>query len=229
MKNLTEFKEHILSCYPQEACGVVIDGSFLPLENVHPSPADNFLISERDTFALLGKTYSVVHSHTMESFSDDPRTPSHEDTISQNNSKVPWGIVHCDGENVSEVLWFGLPSIFPLLGRSYIANVYDCFTLARDYFYNVREIDLGTHPRPVDWQEWNPNYIADTYLSQGFSDITYPMEGDVLLFAIGSRQINHIGIFLGGDTFIHHLHKRKSCEDSVSKWRQQLIKIVRLG
>ena len=54
---------------------------------------------------------------------------------SQEATNKAFGIVHCDGTNVSDILWFGCDTPIPeLLSRSYVSNVTDCYTLARDYY-----------------------------------------------------------------------------------------------
>jgi proteasome lid subunit RPN8/RPN11 len=231
MKNYAAFRDHIVTCYPQEGCGVILNELFYPIDNIHPEPSNNFMFSEKDCLELLDKEYTIIHSHTMERFDCDPRTPSLEDMICRNNTQVPHGIVHCDGENISEILYFGTINTEELLGRSYISNVFDCFTIARDFLYNEANIDIGLHPRPPEWEEWNPYYILHTYKDIGFIDVeetdSYQV-GDILLFAISSNKVNHIGIYLEENKFIHHLYNRKSCEDSISKWSKHLIKTIRL-
>jgi proteasome lid subunit RPN8/RPN11 len=229
MKNIEEFKTYVLSKYPEEACGVIVEEVFYAKENIHPSPLDNFMFSQEDTVNLLDIDYSIIHSHTANSFKVDPRTPSFEDMVGRENTQVPWGIVHCDGESVTDILYFGQVNTEKLVGRDYISNVFDCFTLARDFFYKEFSIDIGLHPRPSDWEEWNPHYISHNYSKTGFTEQTGELEfGDILLFSISSRQINHIGIYLEPDKFIHHLHSRKSSEDSISRWSKHLVKTIRL-
>jgi proteasome lid subunit RPN8/RPN11 len=229
MNNLEEFKQYVLKCYPQEAVGIIVHNHFIPMENIHNDPCNYFELSSLDCFRIaeLTEEYSIVHSHTMETFIDDPRTPSFEDMQGQNNSTVPWGIVHCDGTVVTDILWFGTPRTEVVLGKNYVSNVDDCFTLARDFYYTNFNVDVGVHPRPADWEEWNQHYILQNYAKLGFTEVKKAEFGDILLFTIASRTVNHIGIFLQEDTFIHHLHGRKSCEDSVSKWNRQLTKIIR--
>lgn len=226
------FKEHVLDCYPQEACGILVEGVFTALENCHSDPVNFFSLSQKDSFlvASCDKDVILLHSHTTETFTEDPRTPSLEDMMGQKMSSCEWGIVHCDGENVSEVLYFGSPSKQQLLQRDYIHNVTDCFTLARDFYYQEYGEDLGSHPRPSDWQTWNCGYIEQTYSSLGFSVVPLGVKrerGDVVLLALGSVQANHIGVVTGEDSFIHHLHKRKSCTDRLSKWDRQIVKTLR--
>lgn len=226
--NIDKFREHVLGCYPQEAVGYVVEGIYFPLENVHPDPVDNFLVSESDSFTLLELDYTLAHSHCMASFKEDPRTPSLSDMQGQKDTAVLWGIVHCDGENVSEILYFGKPTLVPLLGRSYIRNVYDCFTLSRDY-YAQKRILTNECPRPPNWEEWNPYFLLQELEKTPFEEIPKEnvVEGDLLVFRIAAPQPNHFGIALGGDKFMHHLANRVSCVDSISKWHNQYIKALR--
>jgi cell wall-associated NlpC family hydrolase len=136
--------------------------------------------------------------------------------------------VHTDGKEVSDILWFGKPSTIAYEGRPYISNVYDCFTLARDFLFKEFNYDVGLHPRPADWANWNPHYISKTWASLDFTPVEDKLQyGDILFFAIASKTINHIGIYLGEDKFIHHLYERLSHLDYLPKWHKQFIKAIR--
>jgi len=169
----------------------------------------------------------------MTSFHFDPRTPSHSDMKTQQLLDVEFGIVHCDGENVTDILWFGDNNKLPeLIGRKYVNNVTDCYTIARDYYWMKYNLDLGSHPRPADWYEWDSSYIKPHFLSYGFeplinSDET-PIAGDILLFCISTHHINHIGVVIEDDKFLHHLNDRISGYDSIKKWYRQLSMVLRL-
>jgi proteasome lid subunit RPN8/RPN11 len=231
IKNYNDFKEHIISCYPQEGCGFVVDGMFIPVENIAEDPSNLFQIDLEESKKYEGTDYAVIHSHTMLKWdiTFDPRTPSYEDMLSQEATDVPFGIVHCDGENITDILWFGVDEIPPLINRDYISNVQDCFALARDYYRLNYNITFGTQPRPADWQEWNPYTILQRYQDLGFYEIKIDdiLPGDALLYSIASRTPNHIGIVTSKETFLHHLHNRKSCEDSIAKWKRQFSKALR--
>jgi len=230
MKNYEEFKQYILSCYPFEACGVIVDDIFIPIENTNEDKLNNFSFPAKEAQKYYNTNFIVIHSHTAKSFTIDPRSPSHEDMIGQYNTNVPWGIVHCDGENVSDILWLENPTIEKpmLLDREYIPNVYDCFTLARDYYLLEYGIDFGIHPRPVDWESWNPHYILHTYTKVGFIDIKQEnmQVGDVIIFRIGSLYANHIGIYIGEGKFIHHLYQRTSSKDTIKRWQKSIVKVL---
>jgi proteasome lid subunit RPN8/RPN11 len=221
--NLEELKQHALDCYPQEMCGVIVNNWFIPVENVASDPANCFQFSQENALKFA-TAQAIIHSHTMDKFKEDARIPSREDMISAEASGIPFGIVHCTQGYVSDILWFNETEIMPLLGRKYITNVLDCFTLARDYYRIHNNVDFGLHPRPQDWQEWDAMYIETHYLECGFKvkqTKTYD-PGDILLLAIGSPLINHIGVAINPTTFIHHLHNKVSCEDKIDKWKRQI-------
>ena len=237
--NHTEFEKHILDCYPQEACGVLYQNKFTVVENIHPNPLNNFLFPEHVTESLLGKEdYRILHSHTFLQGNYDLRIPSKDDMINQQNGNVEWGIVHCDGENVSEPLWFGFPSKEELLMRPYVPKIFDCFTLARDYYQQERGLTFPDIPRDVDWESENPNLMKDKCKEFGFTEISIGKEikvHDLLLFNINSSYANHVGIYVdkGFDMeypekdFIHHLLERKSCLDNLERWKRNLIGVLR--
>lgn len=228
---LEKLKAHAIECYPQECCGIIIHDSYISCVNKHSDPVNNFLFSENISKKLAKEKadYIIIHSHTQETFTEDPRIPSLEDMKGQENTDVKWGIIHCDGENITDILYFGKPLLTKLEGRIYISNVLDCFTICRDFYYQKMSITLGSNPRPINWQDWNPHYIENTYTEMGFKEIEegeYKI-GDVLLFSLGFPTTNHLGIYTGNNTFIHHLQGRKSSTDKLSKWDRQLRKVLR--
>ena len=230
MINNKEFKEYIIECYPREACGYVVNDIFYPVDNISDNPTDTFEISIGDISKFIDDDYKIIHSHTMMSFTSDPRTPSHQDMKSQQQCDVEFGIVHCDGESVTDILWFGGNDRPPLIGRTYIANVTDCFTLFRDYYKINLDIDFPSHPRPAEWQEWDPNYISNNKALQLFKEVEQYEDiqpGDAILFRIGSGSINHIGVATSNTEFIHHLINRLSDVDDINKWRRQIVKVLR--
>ena len=227
MRNIEIFKQYVLEQYPKEACGYVEDEVFYAVENVASDPVNFFLFPEEISFTIADKDVTIIHSHTMETWENDPRTPSLEDMIAQKNTGHTFGIVHTDGTIVSDILYFGPPQETSLIGRKYLHNVNDCFTIARDFYWQFFNIDIGINPRKADWEEWNPNYILQNYIGMGFSEVSELQFGDALLFCISSTIPNHIGIYLDNDRFVHHLYRRTSEEDSLQKWKRQLVKILR--
>ena len=61
------------------------------------------------------------------------------------------------------------------------------------------------------------------------SGITSLRKGDGLLFSIlGSRNLNHVGVYVGSGYFIHHLYNGMSkCESLDARWFNRISLVVR--
>jgi len=227
--NLKELEKHVLDEYPKEACGIVVEDKFIPLFNSHPNPVDNFLIGNEIYFQYKEILQGIIHSHCSDSITKDIRSPSLHDMQSAEDTAVPWGIIGCDGENVTELVWFNsLTEIQPLLGRVYLSGIYDCFTLLRDFYVLNFNYDIGICPREINWQVNSPSLLQLTlpdYIKGRF--VKMPNEGDTLAFCIGSAYVNHLGVYLGKGKFLHHLHNSKSRVDELSRWKAHLTSIFR--
>ena len=224
MKNIQEFQDHVISEYPREAVGLVIEDTFIPLPNISSNPFDSFLVEKGTYLTYEGTIEAVIHSHTcVGTVHEDPRTPSKADMMLAQGTGVPQGIAHCEGRNVSDILYFNTKAPAELLGRYYISGVYDCHTIVRDYFIIEHNFSMNLMPRGSDWVEADPLFLVNNLESQGFERVIKGQEqvGDVLVFAYGTRYYSHLGIYLGNDTFIHHLQKRPSCEDRLSAYSRQ--------
>lgn len=222
--NIDELRTHMLDCYPAEGCGVVINDVFIPLPNIASNPFDSFLI-EADTYLLYEKDIQVIiHSHTYQADGSDPRTPSKADITLAENTRKPQGIIHVSEDDFSDILFFNLDKPLPLLGREYIAGAYDCHTLIVDYF-KLKGYKMSLMPRSSTWVEDEPTLLIENLDNQGFERVAKGTEqpDDVLIFAYGTPYPSHLGVYIAKDTFIHHLRKRPSCEDRLSKYYKQHI------
>jgi proteasome lid subunit RPN8/RPN11 len=229
--NLEEFKNHVLECYPAEAVGFVIEGSFVPLANIASSPFESFLVEAGTFITYEGTIDCILHSHThSEACKDDPRTPSEPDMSLAKSTGLPQGICHTDGENVSDILYFNLKEPDPLLGRRYISGVYDCHSIVRDYYIMHYNYVMDIMPRDCNWVEDNPTYLVDNLELQGLVKVAKQelRVGDVLIFAYGTRYASHLGVYIGEGKYIHHLKNIPSCEDRLDKYPRQHLATYRL-
>jgi hypothetical protein len=215
--------EHFNSCYPYEAAGYYKDGIFHPLDNISDGDRRNevavdpsFLLDDPDVF---------VHSHTtgwrqLEA-GEDPRSPSYFDLKGQIETDIEWAVCTTDGENCSELLYWGNPNHRPELeGRDFIFNIQDCLSLAQDWFYKEHKLVLPNQPRHPFWHEDGANHIEDLYHLWGFEDIELSQmkKGDVLLYAIKYPMARHIGVYLGNNQVLSHWHDRLSAVEPFGKW-----------
>lgn len=117
-----------------------------------------------------------------------------------------------------------------LLGLNYNPGKDDCYGLARRLYSAVYGIELANYARPVGFDHAGLNLIVDNFHREGFQDCQTPEleAGDGLLFGVGSDKINHIGVYVGNQQFIHHRFDRQSCLDPLDlRWKRRLLGRVR--
>lgn len=229
--NIQQMNEYFITVWPEEGCGFLVDGMFLPMPNIAENPQTDFKISGIEF--VKHNVQAVIHSHVVsKDFPKDEfgrtydfRTPSMNDMKCQIDTNVPWAIVATDGENVNEPIWFGKNQPDDLYGRPFIHNVYDCYEAIRDWYKLNSKVRMSSYPRPLFWAEYDQNLYENNYKREGFVKVEKGSEeyGDMVYFKIRTNYVNHAGIYLGHDTFYHHLYGRLSGDDRLSKWYKQFV------
>ncbi len=244
-------KKHARQVYPEESCGFIIGGKYLPITNAAADPslhvADDpacpcrlcrFRIPDAIYLEHEKNLEMVIHSHP-----DRPAAPTRLDMQSQASMGVAWGIISLDGERISEPLvWGGMTPIKPILGREFVHGVSDCYSLVRDTFFLGKEelalqgidwpfpsITLPEVPRDDSWWTLDFDLYATETFKNGFVEI--PREqvqpGDGFLACIRSTKMNHAGLLLSNDLILHHLPQRLSRREPAGLWARQAVKWVR--
>lgn len=215
--------EHARSCYPQEACGLVVifkgREKYVPARNVSHTPRSSFVISAEDYAAAadMGEVVAIFHSHP-----DESAHPSGSDVRACRASGMPWHIV-----SLPDGAWIECspdqPEWRPLIGRVFKHGSDDCYSLIRDWYAQERGVKLLDFDRPDDWWERGMNLYLDGFPKAGFVvSREQPAIGDVLLMQIESPVPNHAAIYLGDDLILHHLHGRLSSRDVYSGYYRQV-------
>lgn len=214
-------REHALAAYPDEACGLVVAGAYVPLENIAADPRTAFEIAPVEM--LREGIQAVVHSHP-----DEPDQPSVTDMEQQLASGLVWGLVATNGQDATQPWWWGpgIP-VPPLIGRDFRHGPSgsdgkgDCYALIKDWYLLERGVELPEFPRGWDWwhQDGQDLYRAG-FASAGFRAIAPEVlrRGDVILAQIQAQVTNHGGIYLGDGLVLHHLTNRLSREEPMARW-----------
>ncbi|MDG5496978.1 MULTISPECIES: Mov34/MPN/PAD-1 family protein [Azospirillaceae] len=223
---IDRFNAHVLACYPQEACGIITGGSFVPVPNIHPEPEDQFAMAPADQLRH-GPVEAVVHSHIA---GRHHPVPSAQDMRQQMASAVPWGLVSTDGEQVSSLLWWGDFRLDePLIGAEFIHGVQDCYSAIRKWYWQERRIRLPDFPRDHEWWADGGNLYETGFPQAGFVEV--PLQdlahGDVVLGQVRAPCLNHGGIYLEGGLIFHHLQERLSRRESIYPWMRYVKKALR--
>lgn len=233
---------HARAVFPEESAGVVIAGVYHALPNRAADPAQahregdpecgcrlcSFEIDARD-YVHLGEPEIVVHSHPH-----GPLFPSVADQIGQRDSFRPWALIALDETQVAPALVWGdevLPA--PLIGRTFLHYVADCYTLIRDVYRLGREgcalqgidwplaaIDLPNYVRGDAWWKTGGSFYDVEPFKIGFREVQGDdvQPGDIFLRRIKSNVLNHGGVLLNGGMILHHLPGRLSRREPAHLW-----------
>ena len=224
-------KEHALSVFPQESCGIVVDDKYIPCENIAENPLLDFRIDDKITLPFIanGTLQKVIHSHPVKQILAKS-SPSSSDMRGQISSNVPWGIIDTDGEVVNDpYFWGDFKLDEELYGVEFHHGVQDCYTAVRKWYWQMLNIKLADIPRDDEWWVNGEDLYTENFDKWGFikispSDIKH---GDVMLGKVLSARLNHAGVFVEGGLVYHHLPGRLSRREPASNWINRADLILR--
>jgi proteasome lid subunit RPN8/RPN11 len=199
----TQILNHAKQCGEAECCGFVIDNkSYLPCNNISPTPTETFEISSDDWIKAeqKGEITAIVHSHP-----DGLPILSEADQFYQQQTGLDWWLV-CDNK-IHKFRY-----IKPLLGREFKHGEIDCLTLVRDA-YMLTGINLPNYERQDDWWHNGQNLYLELLPKNEFEQVKDIQEGDVILVCLGSTTPNHAAIYIGNQFILHHCPNRLSKRD----------------
>ncbi|WP_273860752.1 NlpC/P60 family protein [Photobacterium sp. GSS17] len=117
-------------------------------------------------------------------------------------------------------------------GKPYVSGSHDCYGSFRDLFLAATGEILPDFARPEGWWDHpDLNLIEDYFSLAGFEDTGFTVNGarpmHVLLFAVASSKINHIGLYLGNGQFFHHQYQRLSIIEPLDgSWKSRCVKVL---
>jgi proteasome lid subunit RPN8/RPN11 len=215
---LADFQAHACEVWPEECCGLLIDAKYVRCSNSADDPRTDFYINPTELLGhrATGDIQAVLHSHpfdpTRPPSKDLVEWPSEQDMRSWIADTIPWGIVSCNGQGCSAILWLDDGNRPPLLDRYFVHGVTDCYSLIRDYYFLELGINLKNYARGWSWWESGKDHYSENFADAGFTLIKRSelKVGDVILYKIRSPVVNHGAVVVGPDTIIHHFTNHKS-------------------
>lgn len=232
-------KQHARETYPEESCGLIVDGAYVPVPNIAADPSTH--VTEGDctcrlcAFAMHPSTMVTYPNatHVLHSHPDGQYWPSAADMRGQMASGLAWGVIALDIDRISDpVLWGNVP-IPPIIGRTFLSGVTDCFSLMRDTFrlgkdklaeqgidWPLDPVEIADQPRDDAWWEMGQNLYLDHFSERGFRQVKFEeaRPADVFLCMIRSDRYNHGGLLLRNNLILHHLPGRLSRREPAGIW-----------
>jgi len=222
-------KKYSFDMLPKEACGLIaiIGGKeeFYPCKNIADSTMEFFAI-DPDDYAKCedtGEIIGVFHSHP-----NSVSSPSEADILSCNYLKLSWHIYSPQYDSWSKIE----PEENvqnPLIGRKFVWGVQDCWALIKDWYDSNKNIKLKEWQRPKSLKEFEKNPLFEICAEKtGFKEITDGtlLVGDVLLMEGMYKRLNHVALYIGDNTILHHSIGKLSCRELYDLEYQQLTKKI---
>jgi proteasome lid subunit RPN8/RPN11 len=202
--------DHAAQSQPLEACGVIADDRYFPLQNT-ATDHDTFVMDMKGYVAIARqhKVEAIVHSHVYQR----PR-PSDADRAMCEKTALPWLIVSWPLGAFEVIEPSGWRA--PLVGRAWGWGSHDCFGLVRDGFHEYTGILLPEFDREWMWWKNGGDIIATQFEQAGMIRLapdTPPQHCDVLGMKIRSPVVNHLGLFLAPDILLHQMMGRMSVRE----------------
>lgn len=218
--------QHAKEVFPQESCGIISKGVYHPMENKAADPLENFEIDPALYLDFVNGegVEAVMHSHP-----NGPDCPTKNDMEGQEACAVPWGIIpFVMGQPRRPFFWGDQLPIAPLLERSFRMGVFDCYSLARDWYRLNWGLVLPVWPRDPDWWTKGESVIADGLEAMGFVRVEEPLQvGDGFVGKIAGDLDHHCAVYVGDGLILHHLPNRLSMREPLNNWKRRLPKIYR--
>ena len=200
---------------PKESCGLlaIIKGkeTYWPCENLSESP-DEFFVIDPDNWADCedeGELIAIIHSHPYGS-----ALPSEADKASCEHLGLPFYIYSVEQKNWIDFEPSGYTS--GLYGRTWIWGKHDCWSLITDYFLNKKQINLKFWERPKSIKTFCENpYFEKVLTGSGFKEVSKDniINDDVLLMQGPDEKLNHVALYIGDQTILHHNIRQLSCRE----------------
>lgn len=215
----------------EEPCGLLylINGrpAFSQLKNGSETPNTHFVFkaSQYAAYQLQTEIVAIVHGHK------DNCIASKYDLQAMNRANIPYIIFNC---TTWEYRIYFPESRPPIAGRKYNFGKEDCFSAARNWYFEHGILYKERNDNWTDENFWkNGNDYIGEFINQfSFTEVTDQSlkYGDLLIFSVGTDIYNHLGVYEENDMFFHHAYNRISCSENLYEnqvWARSLVKVYR--
>lgn len=116
----------------------------------------------------------------------------------------------------------------PILSSFYALGTFDCLTVIREILNRAYGITIPNYARPKNFHMPELNLMMriaqeDFFIERESLDIKDLQAGDILCFTYQSETVNHVGIYVGNNVFVHQMLDSKPREDNMSlNWFRRL-------
>ena len=124
-----------------------------------------------------------------------------------------------------------------LLGLPYDEGDADCYGLGRRFYLSLYQIEIPNYARSSAFFGSHVDLFKSFLQETDFESVDCSLDklqfGDGLLLAVPHRttpigMVNHLAVFVGNGTFLHHPFGRPSCEDYMTpQWKRRVVNVVR--
>lgn len=226
--------------YPNECCGILVSGTYIECLNTHPDPKNHFRIDPVEIKPYQGKIDAIVHSHP-----DATARLSPADKVFMEFFELPYVIIALPSKEIGVYAPCGYKA--PLVGRSFIHGVLDCYGLVCDFYSRELGIDLIPFQREDNWwADPNSESLYEKHAEEaGFVKVEGDLQyGDMIVCKVEPSFFpNHALIFLGekgsleseeavpcigANLVLHHLYGRKSVREIYGDyWKTKTMFVLR--
>ncbi|URG13842.1 hypothetical protein [Acinetobacter phage vB_AbaS_TCUP2199] len=120
-----------------------------------------------------------------------------------------------------------------LLNLPYIQGESDCYSVVRTVLNRACGVLLPNYARPRDFYDPRLDLFAKIYSEDYWQhlpcvDVKDMQAGDVLSMTVHASTINHVGIYLGNQLFLHQLVDREPREEALTPaWLRRIQMVSR--
>lgn len=223
---LERMQKDALERFPFEACGVIVDGYYVPCENLSKRPhvEAKFGLDYQELY-LSRRVQAVFHSHTSLHWN----APSRRDMAFQIATAIPHVIITTDGETcLPAAIWGDQVAPADLYSRPFQHGIADGLACVRDF---LRLAGLP-YPKPTP-RVW-PNGFPDGWLSAYSAGQVGLLEiGDVFTGTFAWTE-PCAGVYVGDGKVLSHKAgklpyepKRLASLNTVDEWLAKGARVYR--